>query len=197
MLAASRQNKKHVVIHEQSSVKSRLGNRSPTAANCLKKIYFSGGAAVTPSTWSGDDGRGAGSRNMRQITEAEEPTWQDWWHRWGCIYNWSAVTLVRRQEPFVCTSSWWWVFTYQPSLFASRPWPDPSKPSNTAGDRSVFIFKNVLIANFMVCCACSQVGKKWANKSPRGPKRTQSKLILLDGCVLLHITFRWWVHRNQ
>lgn len=183
--------------HEQSSVESRLGNRSPTAANCLKKIYFSGGAAVTPSTWSGDDGEGAGSRNVRQITEADEQTWQDWWCRWGCIYNWSAVTLVRRQEPLVCTPSWWWVFTYQPCLFTSRPWPDPSKPSNTAGDRSAFKFKNVLIANFMVYCTCSQVKKKWANKSPRGPKRTQSKLILLDGRVLLHITFRWWVHRNQ
>lgn len=75
ILAASTQNKKHVVKHkEQSSAESRLGNRSPTAANCLKKIYFSGGAAVTASTWSGDDDEGAGSRNVRQLPEADEQT---------------------------------------------------------------------------------------------------------------------------
>lgn len=156
--------------HEQSSVESRLGNRSPTAANCLKKIYFSGGAAVAPSTWSGDDVEGAGSRNVRQITEADEQTWQDWWCRWGCIYNWRAVMLVRRQEPLVCTPPWWWVFTYQPCPFTSRPWPDPSKPSNTAGDRIAFKFKNVLIANFMVCCTCSQVEKNELIRVPGVPK---------------------------
>ena len=65
-----------------SAVRNRLGNRTPIAANCLEKMYFSCGATVPSSTSSGDAGEEGGSSDLKQTMKAEGQTWQD---RWGYI----------------------------------------------------------------------------------------------------------------